>query len=286
MDKAQAVHLDACLPQSYWEFAVQFAIHVYNRTPLHRTSWRTPYETLTGNKPDVTHLRVFRCSTYVFLPEEVHVNKLSPKSELMTFIRYPDGTKGFLFMRKPNNVVFTAVQALFDEMLFLNCPNMHHPGHTVVREVPPQLELHIPPGDEGTNNHGNNNGSLWDPNLRPSSSNGRASFPPHNLPPPDNNSGGDQGSGGDKHSESIHEPPSPRTPPNQGPAPVPRTPAHAKECIYAEQNRDPRLVWYTPGRNVANSFEELQNENPDLDITVGRIDDLLPQCPRHMIRHV
>ena len=52
MDKAQAVCLDACLPQSYWEFAVQFAIHVYNRTPLHHTSWCTPYETLhSGEVP-------------------------------------------------------------------------------------------------------------------------------------------------------------------------------------------------------------------------------------------
>jgi len=33
MDKAQAMQLHACFPDSYWEFAVQHAVHVYNRTP-------------------------------------------------------------------------------------------------------------------------------------------------------------------------------------------------------------------------------------------------------------
>ena len=30
MDKAQAMHLDACLPQNWWEFTVDCATHVYN----------------------------------------------------------------------------------------------------------------------------------------------------------------------------------------------------------------------------------------------------------------
>src|SRR6202161_2263793 len=34
MDKAQALRLDACLPQSWWEFAVLHAVHLYNRTPM------------------------------------------------------------------------------------------------------------------------------------------------------------------------------------------------------------------------------------------------------------
>ena len=33
MDKAQAMHLDACLTQNLWEFTVDCATHVYNCTP-------------------------------------------------------------------------------------------------------------------------------------------------------------------------------------------------------------------------------------------------------------
>ena len=84
-----------------------------------------PFEKLEHTKPDVTHFCVFGCGAYVFLPEEVCTNKLNPKSELMIFIGYPQGTKGWIFMRGPNNVIFTVVQALFDETLFPTCPDMH-----------------------------------------------------------------------------------------------------------------------------------------------------------------
>jgi hypothetical protein len=47
-------------------------------------------------------------------------NNLNPRSELMTFIGLSEGTKGYIFMRSPNNNVFTAIQALFDETLFQN----------------------------------------------------------------------------------------------------------------------------------------------------------------------
>ena len=94
MDKAQALCLDACLPQSWWEFAVLHAVHLYNRTPIRCLSYKTPYEALRKSKPSVAHFGVFGCGAYVFLPEEVRVNKLAPKLELMTFIGYSDGIKG------------------------------------------------------------------------------------------------------------------------------------------------------------------------------------------------
>ena len=130
MDKAQAICLEACLPQSWWEFAVNCAIHVYNRTPIQHHNWKRLFENMERIKPDMTHLRVFGCGAYVFLLEEVRTNKLNPKSKLMTFIGYPAGTKGYLFMRSPNNVLYTAVQALFDEKLYPKCPDVCRPVFT------------------------------------------------------------------------------------------------------------------------------------------------------------
>jgi hypothetical protein len=126
VEKAQAIRLEACIPQNWWEFAVNYAVHVYNRTPLKHSSndYKTPFERLHHTKPDVAHLGVFRCGAYVFLPEDVQSNSLSPRSELMTFIGLVKGTKGYIFMRSPNNNVFTTIQALFDRTLFLKCLNM------------------------------------------------------------------------------------------------------------------------------------------------------------------
>jgi hypothetical protein len=115
-----------------------------------RYNWKMPFENLEHTKFDVTHLRVFRCGAYVFLPEEVHHNKLNPKSELMTFIGYPQGIKGYLFMRSPNNVLITAVQALFDETLYPKCPDMCCLGYTPALDPPvgEQGEYNISPDDD------------------------------------------------------------------------------------------------------------------------------------------
>ena len=156
MDKSQAIQIESCAPQSWWEFAVDCAIHVYNRTPIQRHNWKTPVELLKHMKPDVTHLRVFGCGVYIFLPEEVCHNKLNPKSKLMTFIGYPQGIKGYLFMRSPNNVLFTAVQALFNKTLFPKCPDMCCPGYIPAPDQPDgeQGEYNISPADDENNGNG------------------------------------------------------------------------------------------------------------------------------------
>jgi hypothetical protein len=86
----------------------------------------------------------------------VRSNNLSPRSELMTFIGLSEGTKGYIFMRSPNNNVFTAIQALFDETLSPKCPNMHHLGYTPVGLPPDDLqgEHNGPPDSENGEHRG------------------------------------------------------------------------------------------------------------------------------------
>ena len=58
MDKAQALHLDSCLPQSWWEFTVLHAVHLYNWTPIRCLGYKTPYEALRN--PSLV-LLIFMC---------------------------------------------------------------------------------------------------------------------------------------------------------------------------------------------------------------------------------
>jgi hypothetical protein len=69
---------------------------------------------------------------------------------MMTFIGIVEGAKGYIFMRSPNNIVFTAIQALFDETLFPKCPTMHCLGYTPVGLPPDDLqnEHNGPPDNE------------------------------------------------------------------------------------------------------------------------------------------
>jgi transposase InsO family protein len=56
MDKAQAMRLKACLPDSWWEFAVEHAVHCYNRTLVQHLNWCTPFEALNRTAPNISYL--------------------------------------------------------------------------------------------------------------------------------------------------------------------------------------------------------------------------------------
>jgi hypothetical protein len=117
MDKAEAMRHNASLPMMWWEFSIATAVHIYNRTPLQRTNGKCPLENLTLEKPDVSYFHVFGCEAWVYIPQEVHADKLSPKSEVMTFVGYNINSKAYKFMTKENKLVVSS-QATFNELKF------------------------------------------------------------------------------------------------------------------------------------------------------------------------
>src|SRR6266550_1298747 len=116
-EKSEAIRLHASCPNSWWNFAIETAVHVYNRTPLRRTKWKTPVENLTGKKPDVSYFKIFGTKAWVYIPHESRENKLTPKSEIMTFIGYELNAKAYRFMTNTNQFK-VSTQAEFDETKF------------------------------------------------------------------------------------------------------------------------------------------------------------------------
>jgi hypothetical protein len=148
MDKAQAMCLHACLPDSYWEFMILHAAHVYSMTSMNRLNWRTPLELLKEEKPSVSHLRVFGCSAYVHLPDETRKGKLQPKSQLMVYLGVSAGSEhNYLFMR-PNNALHTSTHAIFDEHLFPKCSGAR--PHKPVSHAPRNPHKDTPNGHKVT----------------------------------------------------------------------------------------------------------------------------------------
>lgn len=90
-------------------------------TPIQHLNYETPFETLDGMKPDISHLQTMGCSAYIFLHEDQCQNLMSAHAELITFIGYTNGVKGWRFMRN-TNIIFHATKAVFDENTFLHCP--------------------------------------------------------------------------------------------------------------------------------------------------------------------
>jgi len=123
MDKAQSMRFRACLTNTMWEFSWDHTIHVYNRTPICRLKWLTPFEALRNKKPDVSHLCIFSCGAYIFLLEDIRANKLSPKSETMVYLGQPAGYKGFCFYHITNGHIFIGTTTVIDETYFPRCPD-------------------------------------------------------------------------------------------------------------------------------------------------------------------
>jgi len=70
LEKEETMRHAACLPKNLWNFALDTAVHVYNRTPMHHINWKTPVELLFNKKPDISYLQVFGCLAYVHIPKD------------------------------------------------------------------------------------------------------------------------------------------------------------------------------------------------------------------------
>ena len=75
---------------------------------------RTPYEALTGIKPNVGNLRVFGCTAYSHVPKDER-NKLSSKATKCTFLGYPCNSKGYRLYDSSKKKVIVSRDVIFNE---------------------------------------------------------------------------------------------------------------------------------------------------------------------------
>jgi len=67
------------VPKTFWPEAVNWAVHVLNRSPTLAVRNKTPEEAWSGTKPSVAHFRVFGCVSYAHIPDNKRT-KLDSKS--------------------------------------------------------------------------------------------------------------------------------------------------------------------------------------------------------------
>ena len=87
LDKVRAMLLDANLPESYWFDALQYAVHIHNVTPACALTDQTSEEAWSGNKPNISSLRVFGSWAFIHIPAN-QCTKLGAKSLECTFLGY------------------------------------------------------------------------------------------------------------------------------------------------------------------------------------------------------
>ena len=108
---------EACLPASFWWDAAAVFVHAHNRSPTSAVSGKTPYELWFNSKPDVSHLRVFGCTSYVLVKKDQH-KQLQSHTQKCVFLGYPSNYKGWVFWNPVTRKEVISDSAQFDERVF------------------------------------------------------------------------------------------------------------------------------------------------------------------------
>ena len=109
---------NAGLPYTYWSDALLHAAFVKNRIPhAHFHNKITPYEQLTGMKPDLSKLRIFGSRIITRKPGPRNP-KISKHSYSGIFLRYAKTMKNIVYLDTNTKRIKTTTYAKFDEAHF------------------------------------------------------------------------------------------------------------------------------------------------------------------------
>ena len=86
-----------------------------HRVPRKHLNWRTPFEVLTGQTPNVAYLRIFGCRAWVHNKQG---KKLDAKALPMTFVGYKPGSKAYCLWNPQTHKVIVSSDVTFDEQTF------------------------------------------------------------------------------------------------------------------------------------------------------------------------
>lgn len=90
------------------------AAYVINRVPSQGLKYMSPYEKMTGTKPNVSYFRVFGCVCYVFVPSHLH-HKMEKKAIRCVFVGYDKERKGWRCCNPNTGKVYVSRNVIFDE---------------------------------------------------------------------------------------------------------------------------------------------------------------------------
>jgi hypothetical protein len=104
------------LPKSFWNYAIQHATFLINRTPTPVLNNKSPFEVLHNTLPDLEHLKVFGSLTYASTLT-AHRTKLEPRSRKYIFLGYKQGAKALYFLiwlvKKYSSLEMSLIMTIF-----------------------------------------------------------------------------------------------------------------------------------------------------------------------------
>ena len=114
VESIRSMLADSELPKRFWVETLSTATYLCNRSPTNAVQDKTPYEAWTGNKPDVSHLRIFGCDVYSHVPKDER-SKLDSKTRRSIFLGYGQGIKGYRLYDKAQTRIFYSKNVVLNE---------------------------------------------------------------------------------------------------------------------------------------------------------------------------
>jgi hypothetical protein len=114
MDMARTMLVEFKSPYKFWAEAIITACHASNRLYLRKGFNKTPYEKLTGNKPNIKYFQVFGCKCF-YLKKGVHLSKFDAKALEGIFVGYATESHAFRIFDKESTRVVEVSNVIFDE---------------------------------------------------------------------------------------------------------------------------------------------------------------------------
>jgi len=102
------------IPKEFWSEAVNWAIHILNRSPTSVVKEVTPEEAWSGNKPFVHYFRVFGCIDHVHIPDKRR-SKLDDKREKCILLGVSEESKAYRLYNPVSKKVIISRDVVFIE---------------------------------------------------------------------------------------------------------------------------------------------------------------------------
>ena len=114
---------DQVLQMYLWAKACGTVVYVQNRSPHRRLGDITPEEALTGEKPEISHLRIFGCPIYIHVPREKRM-KLDPFGKQGIFVGYSELAKVYRIYIPDQRKMELSRDITFEEDVVIGVPDV------------------------------------------------------------------------------------------------------------------------------------------------------------------
>ncbi|KAK1630548.1 hypothetical protein QYE76_004863, partial [Lolium multiflorum] len=114
MDMARSMMAEYKSRYNFWAEAISTACHSSNRLYLRKGLNKTPYEILTGNKPNISYFKVFGCKCFYKI-KGVRLSKFAPKALEGIFVGYGAESHTYRIFDIASGIIIESCSVKFEE---------------------------------------------------------------------------------------------------------------------------------------------------------------------------